>query len=657
MTLWKLQSTQAMCLVLLAASGLTVLADEWRPIPRRLPPVGKEITAEEREIIEQQLQDLQAEIDAFSVDNQRRELVELLPDVECYTKAVRFALAHDEFYKKGDVGKALSAVQAAKERLDTLRSGHAPPWATATGLVVRGYRSEVDGSVQPYGLVIPEELDLSKPVPLYVWLHGRGEMTTDLHFIHERQTKPGEVQPTRAIVLHPFGRQCLGWKSTAETDVLEAVASVSRRYRIDPDRIALLGFSMGGAGAWQIGAHYTDRFAALHAGAGFVDVARYTRLAPEKYPPVYEQLLWGVSDVPAYARNLMNVPLVAYSGELDKQKDAADFMGEVLKTHGYDLTHLVGPGMGHKYHPDVLADILSRIEQAVRKGRNAKPTKLTFQTRTLRYNRLHWLEVIALEQHWQDSRVDAEYTADDELTIATKNVAALKFDFPKVTRKVRIDGDELAVLEPSATFEKRNGHWIESTSGPSIPLRKAHGLQGPIDDALLSPFLVVVPSGKSKHPDVQRWVEFELAHFEDRWRSVYRGELRIKQDTEVTADDVQQYHVILWGDANSNQVVGKLHTMLPLSWSETTLELAGGAYDASHHVPLVIYPNPLAPSKYIVLNSGPTHREAHDRSNALQNPVLPDWAVVDVRTPPSAEKPGRIVAADFFDEGWQIKSP
>ena len=41
----------------------------------------------------------------------------------------------------------------------------------------------------PYGLEIPEGLDLSKPVPLYVWLHGRGDKDTDLHFIRGREGK------------------------------------------------------------------------------------------------------------------------------------------------------------------------------------------------------------------------------------------------------------------------------------------------------------------------------------------------------------------------------------------------------------------------------------------------------------------------------------
>jgi hypothetical protein len=58
-----------------------------------------------------------------------------------------------------------------------------------------------------------------------------------------------------------------------------------------------------------------------------------------------------------------------------------------------------------------------------------------------------------------------------------------------------------------------------------------------------------------------------------------------------------------------------------------------------------------------VLNSGFTFREHADMSNALQIPMLPDWAVVDIRTPPNDDWPGKMAAADFFDEEWQLGPP
>ena len=42
-------------------------------------------------------------------------------------------------------------------------------------------------------------------------------------------------------------------------------------------------------------------------------------------------------------------------------------------------------------------------------------------------------------------------------------------------------------------------------------------------------------------------------------------------------------------------------------------------------------------------------------NNADQIPKLPDWAIVDVRTPPNSKWPGKMVAANFFDEEWKLK--
>jgi hypothetical protein len=77
--------------------------------------------------------------------------------------------------------------------------------------------------------------------------------------------------------------------------------------------------------------------------------------------------------------------------------------------------------------------------------------------------------------------------------------------------------------------------------------------------------------------------------------------------------------------------------------------------DASTHVPALTYPALKSPGFEAVINSGLTFREAHDKTNSLQNPKLPDWAILDITQPPSAETAGKVLAADFFDDRWQVK--
>jgi len=253
--------------------------------------------------------------------------------------------------------------------------------------------------------------------------------------------------------------------------------------------------------------------------------------------------------------------------------------------------------------------------------------------------------------------VDAERDDQGVLTLRTKNVSALRAGGSR-RPTLKVDGQELRV-PIDQSLHRVEDRWITQAEYEKLDvskgLRKRPGLQGPIDDAFLEPFLVVVPAGEAAHPAVGRWVDFEIQHLVNRWRALYRGELPVKADTEVTERDIADHHLVLFGDPAANTLVGKVIDGLPIDWTESKLTANGTAHDASNHVPLMIHPNPLNPERYVVLNSGPTHREAHDRTNSLQNPKLPDWAVVDVSVPPDAEKPGKIVDAGFFDERWRWK--
>lgn len=633
--------------LIVALAGLAS-AGELRPIERRLPPPGNELPAADSAALRASLERLHGQLAKLQHP--------LLADVEVYAKAVDLALRHGEFYAANDRQVARDVLAEGEKRVAELAAGQTP-WTTQRGLVVRGFRSAIDGSAQPYGLVIPESLDLSKPVPLYVWLHGRGDKETDLHFVWKRRKQPGQVVPADAIVLHAFGRHCLGFKSAGEIDVLEAVDHARSQLPIDPDRIALLGFSMGGAGAWHLGAHYTDRWCVVSPGAGFAETARYQKLAPAAFPPPYEQTLWGAYDVPGYVRNLFNVPVFAYSGAIDPQIQAARVMEEAFAAHDRKLTHLIGPDTAHQYHKETLADLLQRVATAVARGRDRQPRSVSLQTRTLRYSRQAWVEARGLERHWQDARIDAEIV-DDTLRVATANVSHLRLSPPAglAVRSVALDGHRLPATVP-LEFVRRDGAWQAAVDADRAGLRKRPGQQGPIDDVFLEPFLVVTPSGESAHPAVQAWVEFELAHFLDRWRAVFRGEARVKRDVDVTDADLRTQHVVLWGDAASNRLIARVLSATnkpPVTWSGETLAIGTQRFGAAAHVPLLVYPNPLSPSKYVVFNSGPTFREGHDRTNSLQNPKLPDWAVIDLSQPPSDLAPGRVASAGFFDERWQV---
>jgi dienelactone hydrolase len=656
-------------LVTLTVTLVCHAEDEWPAVPRRLPPEGVPLDPGDHSRLSGEFNAIQRgymllnQGDAPAHDN--------MADAEVFIKGVDLALQLGEFYADRDVRKARELLEEANRRLMGIGEDE-QPWTRQTGLVVRGYYSRIDRSPQPYGLVIPENHDWEKPSPLYVWLHGRGDKVTDLHFIHQRMRQVGQIAPPNAIVLHPFGRHCLGFKSAGEIDVLEAIDHVRSQYRIDDNRIVLIGFSMGGAGAWHLGAHYADRWVAVSPGAGFSETAQYQRLRPENYPPSYEQTLWGVYDVPNYVRNLFNVPVFAYSGEHDRQIQAARVMEAAYAEHGRTLTHWIGPGVEHAYEPETLAKLLEKIDAAVQRGRDPLPLEVHLQTRTLRYSRQYWVEASGLEQHWHDSRIDARRSPEGNVTLTTRNVTHLRLWLePSLLRNIEVDGQSLDVLNAERNddylaLERQEEQWRTVARDPATEtkeqpsLRKRPRQQGPIDDAFMEPFLVVTPRGPAANPQVEKWQAFELQHLRDRWQGVFRGVLPEKTDAQVTDEDVARCHLVLFGDPSSNRWIRKLldeaGETFPLQWTAEELSLGPHQVSAEDHVPVMIFPSPFNSQKYVVINSGPTFRADHDRTNSLQNPKLPDWALLRIDQPPDGSSAGQVVAADFFDEMWRIKS-
>jgi pimeloyl-ACP methyl ester carboxylesterase len=636
-----------------------------------IPPAGIKLTDSDRVFLSAGVDDLGKEIDALG--NTPKESRELLPDVQIFHNAVRCALKHDEFFDAREIAVAKRLVEQGHERAAQLREGKAP-WNTATGLLVRGYVSRIDGSVQPYGLVVPASYQANSPdrYRLDVWCHGRQERLSELSFINGRQRTPGEFLPPGAFVLHPYGRYCNANRFAGEVDLFEAIDDIKKHYPIDENRIVMRGFSMGGAACWQFAVHFPSTWVAAAPGAGFTETAEFLRIfrSGASGPPAYEQKLWHLYDSKDYAANLYNCPTVAYSGEVDRQKQAADVMAKALKDEGIEMVHIIGAKAGHNYTAEAKVQINQRIDAIAAAGRDPLPDKVCFTTWTLRYNRSFWVQIDGLEQHWERARVEADLLGGKQggPQLKTTNVSALTLLIPSGlcpfdVRKqpvVEIDGDSVPAPQPlsdrswTASFHKAGSKWVAAPPEDDGKLHKRHGLQGPIDDAFMDSFMMVRPTGPELNEKVGKWVTAEMKHAVDHWRRQFRGEARVNDDKDITDADIAAHNLVLWGDPSSNLVLAKIAGKLPLKWDKDTVALAGETFPAGHHVPVLIYPNPLNPKRYVVVNSGFTFREFDYTSNARQTPKLPDVAVIDIDVPVSLRAPGAIVTARFFNEEWAL---
>ncbi len=599
---------------------------------RKIPLPGVPVPEADRAELQAGLKELSKETD---------------PDVRIYHKAVDWALRYDEILNAKEIPAAKALLKDGLARAKQLREGN-PAWKTATGLVVRAYASKIDGSIQPYGLVIPPSYKVGTKTRLDFWLHGRSETLTELAFVSGRQKSAGEFTPPDTIVCHLYGRFCNASKFAGEVDLFEALDHIRKNYTIDDDRICVRGFSMGGASAWHLGAHHAGLWACVAPGAGFAETPVYANMFKDAVKPTeWEQKLWHWYNATDYAANLFNTSVVAYSGEDDPQKAAADTMARAMKDEGMEMVHVIGPKTGHKYEPGAKKEVARLVDEKAAKGLDASPKKVRFTTWTLRYNTMKWVRIDGLQKHWERARVEADLDGDT-LKVTTQNVSALTLGTP-ATRTI-IDGQELA----GYTFRKAAGKW--AGRGPVAPVGavKAPGLQGPIDDAFMDSFVFVTPTGKAANPKLDAWVAVEQPRAVEFWRRIMRGDAPVVKDDSVTDAQMASSNLVLWGDPSSNKILAKIADKLPIKWEMKEIKAGGRTFLSDHHVPVLICPNPLNPKRYVVLNSGFTWQENSHLSNSRHVPILPDWAVLDVDKPNTLRMSERVAAAGFFDEGWEL---
>jgi predicted peptidase len=109
----------------------------------------------------------------------------------------------------------------------------------------------------------------------------------------------------------------------SEQDVMQVLQRVRQQYKIDENRIYLMGHSMGGIGTWKIAAKYPDVWAAIGpiAGAG----------------------------VPATIERFRHIPEIVVHGDNDATVNVAGSRNMVakMKELGVEVKYIEVPGGSH----------------------------------------------------------------------------------------------------------------------------------------------------------------------------------------------------------------------------------------------------------------------------------------------------------------------
>ena len=254
----------------------------------------------------------------------------------------------------GDFSRVLHSTQPSKDGIRKDRSGTfgTPPITPPIPVPDLNVDYFYEGALQDYAMHVPTSYDGKRATPLVVYLHGYTGLPEEPF-----RNPTGLVEAIDKkgwLLASALGRGDWFYRAgtPGEADVLEVLQDVSRRYRVDPDRIYLMGHSMGGYGTNNLATHHPDLFAAVAPAQG--------------------------TDSADLSANLRNTPWFEMTSDedLDTQARSAKAMYARLSAAGYDATLLDYQLKIHEYSSiyDTIPRLLSFFASHTRQRRPAVVT-------------------------------------------------------------------------------------------------------------------------------------------------------------------------------------------------------------------------------------------------------------------------------------------
>ncbi|HPD13957.1 MAG TPA: prolyl oligopeptidase family serine peptidase [Planctomycetota bacterium] len=540
-------------------------------------------------------------------------------------------------------------LDTASDWLARLEAGQGLP-PLEPGVHELAYLAPQDDSAQPYYLHVPPAARDAKPLPAIVYLHGYAPWLDKTNWYEVSAGLTAQADARGYAVIVPFARSNTDFQSIGEWDVMHVLGLAEKRLKLDPDRVFLIGYSMGGAGVYTLAAHYPDRWAGGIVMCGRPRNYLWKDLDPARVEPFKRHLLDLESGAP-HAHNYTYLPFLVFQGTADVliQPEQAYRFVEDLTHLGLKAQLVKLEGQSH-WIADEVFSTPQVFDWMDARRREPAPRNVRFKTHSLLYDRAWWLTLDAFERWGEPAEANATLEPGNKLELATRNVAALtlrppkELADPKAPLAAKVNGKE-AQLVPDA-----EGRFVvELSPRPEGPLRKKPTLCGPIKDAFNRRFLFVVgTAGDQEATERNRTLARQM---QKEWYAFAKGIRQIASDTAITDAEMARSNLLLFGTPKTNAVLARLADRLPIRFTDEGYEILGKTYKAGETTGLMfIYPNPLAPERYIVVCDGQRYGEKLGENHKYD--LLPDFIIYSAE--PDYDDTNCFYVAGFFDGAWKL---
>ncbi|HET6427983.1 MAG TPA: prolyl oligopeptidase family serine peptidase [Phycisphaerae bacterium] len=521
------------------------------------------------------------------------------------------------------------------------------------------YRSRLNGEFQP--LPVCESGDGAGPKPLLLDL-SPGAISNLPGSVRRCEELAGWAVSERldCVIAKPCG---MGpgsvYQGPGEVDVFDAIACLRGAFAVDPDRISLMGGSMGGAATWYMASHYPDAFAAAAPYCGYCDYRLWTKpggLIMRTQP--WEEPSWVARGAAFRPGNLANMGVWITHGAWD-----IGIGGGVPVQHSRNMSRLLGElGIKHTYVEVPRCGHGCTFESTVRpmlrwlgrQRRQDAPARVRLTAHGLRHNRSHWVAIEQFDSYGQPAQADARRDKSG-VTVRTRNVRRLALGpMAGGAVKLTIDGQSLGrvSLARPVVFVQTAGRWRRGRAAGRG--QKRPGSSGPIGDVFFHPLrLVAGTAGGAHEKALIQWMAgaipgYFMQHNGGVHRGIFDGQSNYRipavKDADLSDADLAGCNLLLLGTPRSNRLLGRFADKLPLEVGRGRIELAGRTYKGKRLGVCACLPSPANPDRLWVITAGATPEALTDATH-LHLQLLPDYLVWDGE---------RMVDYGFFDNNWRI---
>ena len=460
---------------------------------------------------------------------------------------------------------AIKMLSHKKDYLDSLR-----------GEYTAAYISEADNSYQTFILDIPKKYVSGVPMPMVVFLHDADQRISE--FFRNTDSKI----PFFSVQIGARGKST-AYLGLSAIDVLETINFMTNFYSVDPDRIYLLGSGMGGYGVWRIGATYPQLFAAV------ASLGSYSANIP--------------------LQNLFNLPVYIAHGENDLVTSvgysiaAADFMKRracpvilnVLKDVGYRLKFAIQAA-----HP---------VKWLLGNRRVSAPNEIIIENSYSTFNESYWLKIISRNNPRLPAKAVARFINANQLVLYFENVenAVISLDDKLVDHDsllgIIINGKYIeysAPLPKKVYISKKDTVYTISEKQTEQNDKRLYQPGSWQNFYNGEPLMIVKgTTGDDKTINQINQCAAEVSKWSFIAREMDFGTIPVKKDSELTAEDIKKYNLILLGTPDQNKFLKKIKNKLITNIDKSTIDISGNKLSLKGNGLWLCQLNPENPGKLV----------------------------------------------------------